>query len=104
MQDWPIEVFIPADIENYLDHYEKLTDDDKKFVLMEGILDATEHQPTNELFIKYWSKVKQLLENDFNVHEYTVHYYACFEIQTIEDYWKMTPLMRQIWADKTTTH
>lgn len=103
MQDWPIEVVKPEDIENYIDHYEKLTDDDKKFVLMEGILDATEYQPNDELFMKYWNKVKQLLENDFDVHEYTIHYYACFDIQTIEDCWKMTPLMRQIWADKTTT-
>jgi hypothetical protein len=45
MQDWPIEVIKPSDIETYIEHYEKLTDEDKKFVLMEGILEANENQP-----------------------------------------------------------
>lgn len=102
MQDWPIEVIVPADIKNYIDHYGKLTNDDKKFVLMEGILDATEYQPTEELYLKYWNGVRQILDKDFAIHEYTIHTYACFDTETIEDCYKLTPGMREIWTIKTT--
>ena len=95
MQDWPIEVMIPTDIDRYIEHYEKLKDEDKKFVLMEGILDVTEY----ELFVKNWNKVRQFLEKDFTLHEYTIYYWACFESENIEDCWKITPLMRQLWSD-----
>ena len=50
MQEWPIEVTNPSDIDRYIDHYTTLTDDDKKFVLMEEIIDAAENQPTETLF------------------------------------------------------
>lgn len=101
MQDWPIEVNVPADMHIYIAHYHKLIDDDKKFVLMEAILDAVEYQPTDQLFSKYWSVVKQILMKDFVIHEYTIHYYACFDVEMIQDCWKLTAEMRAIWADKT---
>ncbi|MBP6091219.1 MAG: hypothetical protein KA521_08195 [Crocinitomicaceae bacterium] len=99
MQDWPYEVVIASDIEKYIDHYQTLADDDKKFVLMEGIIQATEDQTSEELFLKYWERVKFILERDFNVHEFTIHYWASFDIENIEDCWKITPLMRQLWSD-----
>jgi hypothetical protein len=102
MQDWPIEVVVPSDIQIYIDHYDKLTDDDKKFVLMEGILDAIEYQPTEELFLKYFNRVRQILDKDFAIHEYTIHSYACLDTETIEDCYKLTPGMREIWTNKTT--
>jgi len=100
MQDWPIEVMVPSDIQIYIDHYDKLTDDDKKFVLMQGILDATEYQPTEELFFKYWNIVRQILDKDFAIHEYTVHYYACFDTESIDDCWRLAPGMRLLWTTK----
>lgn len=99
MQDWPVEVMVPSDFDKYIDHYEKLKDEDKKFVLMEGILDLTEYQTTEELFMKNWNRVKPFLEKDFTIHEYTIYHWACFDIENIEDCWKITPLMRQIWSD-----
>lgn len=99
MQDWPIEVTNPSDIDRYLNHYTTLTNDDKKFVLMEGIIDATEYQPTEALFIKNCDKVKFLLEKDFHIHAYTIYYWACFDIADIEEWWKITPIMRKIWQD-----
>ena len=100
MQDWPIEVMVTSDIEKYIEHYKKLTDDDKKFVLMEGILDVTENQPTKELFEKYWNQVKLFLEMDFTIHEYTIYHWACFDIENIDDCWRITPFMRQFWKEK----
>lgn len=83
IQEWPIEVLIPSDIKKYIEHYEKLTDEDKKFVLMEGILDLTENQPSEESFVKYWNKVSRFLEKDFSIHEYSIYYWACFTIEDI---------------------
>lgn len=99
MQDWPIEVIVFSDIEKYLSYYETLTDEDEKFVLMEGIIDATEYQQTEDLFITYCNKVNRLLRKDFNIHEYTIHYWSYFESANLEDWWRITPLMRQIWLD-----
>jgi hypothetical protein len=104
MQDWPIEVIVTSDNNVYIDHYEKLTDDDKKFVLMEGILEATEYQPTEELFLKFWNRVKKILDEDFTIHEYTIYTYACFDSETIEDCYKLTQGMREIWTAKTTNN
>lgn len=99
MQDWSYTEGHPDDIEKYLSHYSQLTDDDKKFVLMEFIIQATEDQNTDELFLEYSEKTKKLLEADFKLHEYTIYYWACMENEDIEDCWKIAPLMRQIWAD-----
>ena len=100
MQDWPYEVVIPEDVEKYIEHYEKLTDEDKKFVLMEGIIQATEDQDTGVYFLKYWNRIKPLLENDFYIHEFTVYYWSCFDNKNIKDCWKITPFMRQLWEDR----
>ena len=102
MQDWPIEVIITSDIEKYIHHYDTLTDDDKKFVLMQGILDATEYQPTQELFNKYWTTVRQILEKNFAIHEYTIHQYSCLDNEIDESCYKLIAEMRQILENKTT--
>jgi hypothetical protein len=99
MQDWPYEVVIPDDIEKYIDHYLKLTDDDKKFVLMEGIIQATEDQETEVQFLKYWNRINSLLENDFCIHEYSVYYWSCFDNENIEDCLRISDYMRQFWFE-----
>lgn len=98
MQDWPYEIASPSDIEKYIAHYEKLTDEDKKFVLMEAIIQATEEQASDELFSKYWDKVKPILEEDFAIHEYTIHYWSCFDNENLDECWKISSLMRKLWA------
>ncbi|MDN3585105.1 hypothetical protein QWY86_00380 [Pedobacter aquatilis] len=100
MQDWPYEVVIPDDIEKYIEHYVKLTDEDKKFVLMEGIIQATEDQVREVQFLKYWNEIKYLLDNDFYIHEYTIYYWSCFDNENIDDCWRITPFMRQFWKEK----
>lgn len=100
MQDWPYEVVIPADIEKYIDHYKSLTDEDKKFILMEAIIQATEDQTTDELFIKYSNRIKPIIEKDFKIHEYTIHYWSSFDNENIEDCWRITPFIRKLWNDQ----
>lgn len=100
MQDWPYEVLNPADIEKYIDYYKLIADEDKKFVLMQGLIHATEDQANSELFIKYWNTIKPALEQDFTIHEYTIHYWSCFDNEDAQDFWKISVLMRQLWAEK----
>ena len=100
MQDWSYTAGNPNDIEKYIYHYDETTDEDEKFVLMELIIQATEDQEKQKLFTKYWNRVKFILEKDFNIHEYTIHYWSCFDNEDEEDCWKITPLMRQLWADR----
>ena len=100
MQDWSYEVSNPNAIDNYISHYYLTTDDDKKFVLMELIIQATEDQNTEELFLQYWNRIKLILETDFKLHEYTIYYWSDFDNESLHDCWKITPLIRQLWADK----
>lgn len=99
MQDWPYEITEPSDIEKYIAHYEKLSDEDQKFVLMEAIIQATEDQETEVLFLEYWHRVQLLLEQDFAIHAYTIHYWACFDNEDLEDSWRIAPYIRQLWEE-----
>lgn len=100
MQDWSYEVANPNDIDKYIFHYDLTTDEDKKFVLMEIIIQATEEQNTDELFQKYCEIIKPILETDFKLHEFTIHHWACFDNENLDDCWEITTLMRKIWLDK----
>jgi len=49
----------PYDIQEYLDYYEKLNDDDKKFTLMEMILDSLPAQPNEFDFLNIGKRASQ---------------------------------------------
>ena len=100
MQDWPYEVANPDDIEKYIAHYQLTSDEDKKFLLMEVILQATNDQNQRTDVEKYWNEIKQLLIDDFLIHEYSVFYWSCFKDKNLDNCWTITPYMRQLWADK----
>ena len=70
-----------------------------KFVLMEFIIQATEDQNTEDLFLKYCESIKSILETDFKLNEFTIYYWACFDKENLEDCWKIATLMRQLWVD-----
>jgi len=97
MQDWSYTAGNPCEIEKYISLYGLTTDEDEKFVLMELIIQATEDQETEELFAKYWNKIKPILEKDFKIHEYTIYYWSCFDNENINECWKITTFVRQIW-------
>ena len=86
----------PNDIQDYLDHYLQLKDDDKKFTLMEMILDSLADQPNEADFLKYWKKTKPILITDYLIHEFTIHYW---KDMTTEGFLRsniMTPLIRDL--------
>lgn len=98
-QDWSYTAGNPDSIETFITHYEAINDADKKFVLMEFIIQATEEQRTDELFTTCWNKIKPLLEKDFILHEYTVYYWSCFDNGNSNPCWKISPLMRKLWEE-----
>ncbi|MCZ8023688.1 MAG: hypothetical protein O9294_18160 [Cytophagales bacterium] len=97
MQDWAYEVANPDDIESYIKHYSTKLDEDKKFVLMEIIIQAINDQKSDKHLFQYWNIVKPLIIEDFTVHEYTIYYWSCLESDESDDFWNITPLMREIW-------
>ena len=71
----------PEDIQQYLDYYERLSDDDKKFTLMEMILDSLAEQPDEIEFLRFWEKVEPILIGDYSIHHYTVYYWKDMTVE-----------------------
>lgn len=99
MQDWSYISGEPEDIEKYITHYGNTSDEDKRFVLMEIIIQAMDDQSEKELFIKYWNMIKPILKRDFKLHEYTIYYWACFDARNLYEEFTITPDMRQLWNE-----
>ena len=85
----------PEDIQQYLDYYVQLKDDDKRFTLMEMILDAIAEQPNETEFLKFWQKVKPILIKNYLLHEFTVHYWKNMTVEFSRSN-IMTPLIRNL--------
>lgn len=86
----------PDDIQEYLDYYIQLKDDDKKFTLMEMMLDSLADQPNEAEFFKYWKLIKPILIKDYLTHKYTVHYWKNMTKQNFERSDVMTPLIQEL--------
>lgn len=80
------------DVQQYIDYYSFLKDDDKRFTLMEMILDALAHQPSKNVFTEYWDKVQPILIRDYSIHQYTIHYWK----QMTDDEFKLSNIMTPI--------
>lgn len=101
MQDWSYEVSNPNDIDKYISHYYMTTDDDKKFVLMEMILQALVDQPDEPQLMVCWKKVEPILTDNFNIHEFTVHYWKDLTDDNFDKCKILSPLLKQLWTTKT---
>jgi hypothetical protein len=100
MQDFPYEVAQATDIDKYLAHYEGLIDTDVQFVLMQAIIQAIEDQANDALFLRYCNRITPILEKDFDIHAYTIYYWACFNNNNLDDCWTIAPIMRDIFLKK----
>ena len=98
MQDWPYEIADPKEIENYFQHYDEQSDDDKTFSLMEMLIQALTYIENDIDFNKNWILLKERITKDFEIHKYTVFYWSCFG-ENLADCWKTTPNMRQLWNE-----
>ncbi len=97
-QDWSYEIAKPKEIENYFRHYDEQTDEDKKFVLMQILIQALTDIENQDEFDKNWSCLKLRIIKDFDIHEYTVFYWCNFD-RKLSDCWKITPYLRKLWEE-----
>ncbi len=97
MQDWEWEVANPLNVDKYIQHYFTLTDEDKKFTLMEIIIQAVDDQEKTVNFSKYLGIIEPILKNSFSLHEWSVWYWASFERDNLADCWLISPFMREVW-------
>jgi len=104
MQDWSYEVANSNDIDKYISHYYLTADDDKRFVLMEMILQALVEQSDEQQLLIYWEKVKPILTDKFNIHEFTVHYWKELTDSNFENCKTLTPLLKELWKTKTSDY
>ena len=104
MQDWSYEVTNPNDIDKYISQYLLTMDDDKKFVLMEMILQAIIDQPDEQQILICWEKVNPILIDNFNIHEFTIHYWKDLTDSNFKNYKTLRPLLRQLWKTKTSNY
>ena len=88
----------PEDLQQYLDHYSTLKDDDKKFTLMEMILDAIAGQSNENEFLNYWDKLQPILITDYLIHEFTIHYWK--DMDGFASSNLMTPLIQKLIFNK----
>lgn len=100
MQDWPYEVSDPNNINEYIAHYELTQDEDKKFVLMEMILQALIDQPNKELTLSCWNKIKSILAFNFKLHEFTIYYWANLNESNFKNYKVISPLLKTLFNDE----
>ena len=100
-QDWTYTIIEPHRIDEYIAAYGTIiTNNDTKFSLMEMIIQSLTEQATDELLNDKWTKVENILEKDFILHQYTIYYWCCWDNNDIEDCWRITPKMREFWLEK----
>lgn len=63
---------------------------------MEMLIQALTEIEDEANFYKNWNLVNERILKDFKIHEYTVFYWSCFDVN-LSDCWKITPKMRNLW-------
>lgn len=98
--DWHLAVADPARIDEFVAVYENggLTEDERftlMEVILESVIDAVDTYTSN-LKSDIWQKILTLLEQNIEIHIYSVWYYSDVEQDDIEDSWCIAPFMRPI--------
>ncbi len=96
-QDWEFEISDSTRLAEYLDIYEnELTNKDERFALMSVIIDAFESYGLDE---DLWSKIRVHLKAESALHQYTIVYWCCLDEEILDNCWRVTPWMRQLWEE-----
>jgi len=102
MQDWPYEIADPKQIDVYFQHYKEQTDNEKKFCLMEMLIQALDDIDNESEFSKKWTLLRKIIINDFEIHEYTIFYWSCFGLN-LDDCWRISSYMQELWIEVKNT-
>lgn len=100
MQDWPLEISDEVILKDCLHEYEKLRDDDEKFVLMKAMLFALGEEE-NDIEVKLrWVQISKFLNEDFDIHKSTIYYWTHYDNPESEDEFRITPFLRKFWNER----
>ena len=96
MQDWQWEVADPERLAAFLSAYENLQlNEDERFCLMEIIVQSFEDSDCEAGTSPEWLRIEKLLKENFQVHAYSVWYWACFGT-ALKNAWRVAPAMRSL--------
>lgn len=95
-QDWEDAVVNSNQLSEYISYYKdnKLNLNEKSTLMrliLEAYNDVIEFNPKND---KYGKEIKDLLINDYPVHEETIKYWSC-DSEDLEDCFAITPFIRE---------
>ena len=97
MQDWEWEVADSDRIDEFISAYESgQLDDDEKFTLMEIIIQSFEEFESSLSIEPRWKKILNIIENNIELHIYSVWYWSDLENDNEDDQWKVNPFIRSI--------
>ena len=97
MQDWEWEVADSDRIDEFISAYESgQLDDDEKFTLMEIIIQSFEELESSLSIEPRWWKILNIIENNIELHIYSVWYWSDLENDNEDDQWKVNPFIRSI--------
>ncbi|MGD8883508.1 MAG: hypothetical protein PVI82_16535 [Desulfobacterales bacterium] len=97
MQDWEYEVADANRIDEFISVYESgELDDDEKFSLMETIIQSFEDLEISLSDEPRWQRVLNLIENNIELHRYTVWYWSMLENSNKFEQWRVTPFIESI--------
>lgn len=73
-------------------------DDDERFTLMETILQSFEDLGDSTGFDPRWDRTLAIIDENFELHAYSVWYWSSLENDDPEEQWLVTPFLRRILA------
>ncbi|PHQ31403.1 hypothetical protein CEE69_31285 [Rhodopirellula bahusiensis] len=97
MQDWEWEVADPARIDEYLNAYHvgELSDDER-FTLMETMIQAFDDLPGPLEADVRWEATLSILDENIDLHAYSVWYWSDLEYELGDETWRVTPFLRKL--------
>ena len=99
-QDWEHCVADPRRLREFLSAYETLSlDEDERFCLLEIILQSFEDSDGEVGSSPDWQRIEQILKDNFELHAYTIWYWANFDA-TLEDSWGVSQPMRKLFQEQ----
>ncbi|UCJ05809.1 hypothetical protein KTO58_19230 [Chitinophaga pendula] len=101
MQDWEYLVAEYKDISRYFELYAAEADDNIRFTLMEMMIETSNRGWDADWITEIWPKVKQMLADNFHLHEYTVYHWCYAFSDDIEYMFLISPCMRKLWKELT---
>lgn len=97
MQDWEWEVADPLRKDEFFHAYmHGGLSDDERFTIMETIIQSFEEDDVALESNRQWERVLTAIEDNLDLHIYTVWYWSDLENENIDDIWRVTPFLREI--------